>query len=179
MSEEVAQVAPTAARRAELARALYDAACPIRMPLMSAPGIPWSDVPEPMARSWLTLAAAVEAQLPPELAAENTRLKRVLANSDVYVRDLLVRITAQEQAIRSLRAHADATAADNAALCRLLGITEGAHPGLDLLADYQRLKQIEHAAAALMTHGGADRRQALITALEADGEEGDHDAPGL
>lgn len=84
-----------------------------------------------------------------------THLQRTLANTDA--------------ALRTAMAAEQAAVADNAVMLRLLGITNpSTHPGAQLLADYERLKRIEYAAAEYIQFGGADRWLVLKYALNAD-----------
>lgn len=97
--------------------------------------------------------AAADAPLIARQAAEIAELRRALANSDTAIRQALAQL--------------EAAAADNATLCRLLGLDVAGHPGADLLADYVRLRQIVDAADGYIRYGGADRWQSLRQALDA------------
>lgn len=84
-----------------------------------------------------------------------THLQHALANTDAALRTAM---RAEQIAV-----------ADNAVMLRMLGMAGAdVHPGAQLLADYERLKRIEHAAAEYMKFGGAERWLALKHALDAD-----------
>lgn len=113
-------------------------------------------------------------------AEQLATLHRMLRNGDETIRAQLVRIAEQEAATRQALAQLEAATADNATLCRLLGLDAAGHPGADLLADYLRLRQIADAADGYIRYGGAERWMALKRALDADvGQAGDTQAGGV